>query len=118
MGSPQPFLGATVLQNDGTVGTKYGMWWYRDKTGGAFKQVAGWFVPIPASAQADLQGCTIGLGSPPRSQAMSPFPGGHFGTGLHCFKALPPTSNAPGTVIPLGRRLMDYSAESPNRGAN
>jgi hypothetical protein len=106
----QPFLGFTHLDDDGTC-VKYGMWYYRDKVNDGWKTVSGHFVPIPAWARVgNLVGKTMGISGALLSVTGSQ----HYGPGLHAFDGFPPLTHRPGTVIPLGVRLMDYTRGSPS----
>lgn len=110
-GSNRPFLGATRLHDDGTV-TRYGMWYYRsgDVSAGNsvtyWKGAGGWVVGIPGYAQTDVG--VMGVGAPPLGTIGGY---GHMGPGLHTLPAKPALSDAPGGVIPVGTRVLDYSTE-------
>lgn len=95
-----PVLGATRLNNDGTV-TTYPMWWYADRDS-KFKQICKWIVPIPASAQASVGGKTMALGA----DVMSIGAPANWGPGL---KAI--TWPTPGvtTDIPHGTDFAAYN---------
>jgi hypothetical protein len=116
----QPFLGATQLLDavDGngyrTVGKQYGPWWYRsndpsDRTNLYWKAVCNWIVPIPESSRTDLKGNKVIFGGTVGAIGGS----GHLGPGFRAQAALPPLSDPPNTVVPLGLRLADYTKESP-----
>ncbi len=115
-----PFLAATQLLDTPTtgnyreVGTKHGPWWYRDKAATKldWKTVDYWVIPTPPSAIAEMGGKEFIAGATVGSI------GGacHNGPGFHAIDK-PPLTDAPGTIIPLGKRLADYSPESPF-GAN
>lgn len=118
-GKNHPFLAAVKLLDTpaGTgnyvvAGPSYGPWWYRDANPSDtnnlyWKQAVNWFVPIPASAQADLKGRTFLVGAGVGAVGGS----GHIGPGFHSITA-PALTDPPNTVIALGQRLADYSPES------
>jgi hypothetical protein len=97
-----------------TVGTIYGPWYYRS-TGGSstvWKQTSHGFLQIPASAQSDMGGRTMGLLGTVGSVASD----GHLGLGLRAF--FPPAlATTADTVMSssdnggLGLRLADYTKE-------
>jgi hypothetical protein len=118
-GRNHPFLGATRLLdttatgNYRTVGPKYGPWWYRDNNPADtsnlyWKAACNWIVPVPQDSQADLKGNKIILGGTVGAVGGA----GHLGPGFRAIPSLPPLTDAPNTVIPIGLRLVDYSRES------
>ena len=98
-----PFLGATRLNDNGTV-TRYGPWYYISKTDQRFRKVSRWILPIPPSAQGDCGGRTVAIGA-----AYIGASGGmpvHWGPGLTALRLPDLGSTAP---VEAGVPLMDYS---------
>ena len=102
-GVAMPFLGATRLNDNGTV-SRYGPWYYVSPTTDSFRKVCYWFVPIPASAQADCGGRRMAIGA----TAMGASGGSptNWGPGLTALRLPDLASSGP---VEAGLPLMDYS---------
>jgi hypothetical protein len=121
-GINRPFLAATRLLdtvdsgNYRQVGTKYGPWWYRnndpsDTSELHWKAVCNWIIPVPPDAQADLKGNKMIIGGTVGAVGGA----GNIGPGFRAIPGLPPLSDPPNAVIPLGLRLADYTRDSSQR---
>lgn len=119
-GRNEPLLGATRLLDTPTsgsyrtVGQRFGPWWYRSNNPSSatepfWKAVCNWIVRVPESSQAELRGNKVILGGTVGSVGGN----GNLGPGFRAIPDLPALTDLPNSIIPMGRRLADYTSESP-----
>jgi hypothetical protein len=101
-----PVLGFTALNDNYTVGTKYGPWYYRDTSIATAKrkQVQNYIIPVPASQRSAI-GFDFVMGGAATSTIGQD---GEIGPGMHALN-LPPLTDAPYSTITAYRDLMDFS---------
>ena len=100
-----PFLGATTLNDDGSV-DRHGLWYWQDA--GAYqywKAVGGWVFAVPEYAQSALGKMGVGAGAVGTVGAS-----GNFGPGLRTVAEFPSLDDEAGSVVgATNQHIVDYS---------